>query len=718
MELKSIHLQNFCQHRDRLVEFQPGMTAVTGPNGVGKSNVLAGLEYSLLGSDPNVGRLTDSINWDAAKDEFAGVTTEFVHGSATWRVTRSLRGNVKPSLICLETEEHVAGADEVNARILEVLGTTKTLVDDYVLVRQGALPAWFYKSPSARSADLSALLGLDNAEKLWKRVGDWLTDKPVQPTTYDADLDEIDKKLEELRALHTATERAAPTCYGISDDAEIAARIKLHEGVLERNNQRYDAKTRLEQQAALVRVCEGALQQAVEAADKADTEAAACLALHEAIGPEAELAETAKQQWQAYDNAESMRNQLLRNSHQLGDMRAALPLEPTSPVSQDRIADDTATLGRLRQDLAELRAQQSHYSRVTLGQACPTCRQIVQSDSELGEEIAALAVEIGRHEDAIAALESALQFAIAVRDTQLEREKGLKAIRDKERDVAELQAALAENAAKPSMAADEVARILDEQTRLDAQLHDLERACDRAYAAVETATQRLENAINLLGQYSDDVQRYAVDDASVEEAHTQLPALRRTESERVEWRNTLQRIVADIAAYQAQRARVEESLRKALAYNRARDRVANLRDVLHRDAAPRRVTRLQLDTLTAVTNEVLAECDVPFTVSATDKFQLLAQFPGGVTPDRRLSGGQLALLSLAFRAAMSGTMLQHVGLLVLDEPTGFIDEANLEKLPSFFRRIREFSVASGLQLLVVTHEARVMGTFDNVITIS
>jgi DNA repair exonuclease SbcCD ATPase subunit len=67
---------------------------------------------------------------------------------------------------------------------------------------------------------------------------------------------------------------------------------------------------------------------------------------------------------------------------------------------------------------------------------------------------------------------------------------------------------------------------------------------------------------------------------------------------------------------------------------------------------------------------------------------------------------------------MSGTLLRHVGLLVLDEPTGYLDERNLDKLPGLFRKIREFSAAAGLQLLVVTHEARVMGTFDNVITVS
>lgn len=53
MNLKRLRLENFRQHRDSTFEFGPGMTAIVGPNGSGKTTVLEAITYALYGRQRN-----------------------------------------------------------------------------------------------------------------------------------------------------------------------------------------------------------------------------------------------------------------------------------------------------------------------------------------------------------------------------------------------------------------------------------------------------------------------------------------------------------------------------------------------------------------------------------------------------------------------------------------------------------------------------------------
>jgi len=49
MKLISLRLENFRQHRDTLLEFRDGMTAIVGANGTGKSTIVEAIRYALFG---------------------------------------------------------------------------------------------------------------------------------------------------------------------------------------------------------------------------------------------------------------------------------------------------------------------------------------------------------------------------------------------------------------------------------------------------------------------------------------------------------------------------------------------------------------------------------------------------------------------------------------------------------------------------------------------
>ena len=66
---------------------------------------------------------------------------------------------------------------------------------------------------------------------------------------------------------------------------------------------------------------------------------------------------------------------------------------------------------------------------------------------------------------------------------------------------------------------------------------------------------------------------------------------------------------------------------------------------------------------------------------------------------------------------MSDTFACQAGLVVLDEPSNYLDKANIQHLQEVLLQLRKLSATSHRQVLVVTHEQQLMGFFDHVVTI-
>ncbi len=80
-----------------------------------------------------------------------------------------------------------------------------------------------------------------------------------------------------------------------------------------------------------------------------------------------------------------------------------------------------------------------------------------------------------------------------------------------------------------------------------------------------------------------------------------------------------------------------------------------------------------------------------------------------------VSGGQKVVLALAYCLAIHKMFAGDIGLLVLDEPTVFLDDDNIDKLVTVFDSLREIAHNTGQQVLVITHEKRLEACFDSVI---
>lgn len=96
-----------------------------------------------------------------------------------------------------------------------------------------------------------------------------------------------------------------------------------------------------------------------------------------------------------------------------------------------------------------------------------------------------------------------------------------------------------------------------------------------------------------------------------------------------------------------------------------------------------------------------------------NKVKLFVIYDGVERPLTFLSGGERIALGLAFRLAMSMYLIGKVDLLILDEPTPFLDEERRRKLIEIMERhLRKIS-----QVIIVSHDEELKDAADHVIRI-
>lgn len=144
-----------------------------------------------------------------------------------------------------------------------------------------------------------------------------------------------------------------------------------------------------------------------------------------------------------------------------------------------------------------------------------------------------------------------------------------------------------------------------------------------------------------------------------------------------------------------------------------------VRGGFHKDAAPSVCALQQLRSLEEVVNEHLAMMQADFRVTPSDDLSFIARFnTGSVQPAARISGGQRVLLVFAVRLALSAMFAGTLGLLGLDEPTAYLDEHHIRGFEPAIEKLKEYSAATGLQCIIITHERSLAPLFDHVVNLA
>jgi DNA repair exonuclease SbcCD ATPase subunit len=143
------------------------------------------------------------------------------------------------------------------------------------------------------------------------------------------------------------------------------------------------------------------------------------------------------------------------------------------------------------------------------------------------------------------------------------------------------------------------------------------------------------------------------------------------------------------------------------------------RDVLHRDNLPKLVMRRLLVALNLRISNYLEQFRTNYAARLDDEFDFVCDFTNGQfnKSAKQLSGGQKVALALAFRFALSDVLGSSVPLLILDEPTVFLDDANVESVRDVLDNVRKY-VERGTFVLISTHATELRSGFTRVVELT
>jgi DNA repair exonuclease SbcCD ATPase subunit len=183
--------------------FNPGTTAIVGPNGSGKTSILEAIEFGLFRmvtrKEKKIPRLQDLINHDGKR---AIVELDFTApiNRREYRVVRTIhpggKTETKADLFLIGQKEPIAiGPIRVDKEIIELLGMDRNAFSALTYVRQGEIDRLSRLSPRERRIDLYSMMGLGIYDKYNAKV-----QKDLKQYKKDIDaLENTKKRLEQIR---------------------------------------------------------------------------------------------------------------------------------------------------------------------------------------------------------------------------------------------------------------------------------------------------------------------------------------------------------------------------------------------------------------------------------------------------------------------------------------------------------------------------------------
>jgi len=141
-----------------------------------------------------------------------------------------------------------------------------------------------------------------------------------------------------------------------------------------------------------------------------------------------------------------------------------------------------------------------------------------------------------------------------------------------------------------------------------------------------------------------------------------------------------------------------------------------IRSVLHNKGLPRLIRSRLRELVTIYMRDILERFNLGFIdVDLDEEFNVTVKTVEGLKSVNMLSGGERIALALALRLAIARALGSRMGILVLDEPTVYLDEERRRDLVDI---LKASSRALGVsQILIVTHDRELEDAADTIIEV-
>ena len=701
MQAEKLTLANFCQHRFKEIEFQPGLTAIIGPNGSGKSNILGAMKYAMTGDHPNVGGKDANVRQGTPESERSYVEFTFSHGNVRGVIVRRNLKPASPTTVMVNNEFEARGDRAANEWICDLLATDAQILNDIVIVDQEDIFGFLSQLPAKRAASFAKLFHTDAAEAAWKAIGNHLSS--FQIPQLPVDLGAVTQALETdaARVAEIASVTRGDTSKSVQDaiyqQKKVMADWAFRRGFesqladlrgrrLPLMQQHTDAQEALAKANLNVRT----LQEAAEASKGLAEESRVALAL------------LARAQQHAAGKL-ALKEDIERTRQELAKL-----VDPEKPLRYD---EDLDTLLQTAQvELLKHRNFVESFDPAKGTTECPTCGTAVESlRGRLDEARTYLPALEQASRDVHAAIVARNGYNEKMQRIGLSR-RGLQS----RLDTQQMQYDALELVTAPPEPEDTLRSCVVAHDEFVTAIATYQKDVAKHTAAVAGFAGQLQELDPQIEATEAAIAKKLVTEEQANVAQTEHAIL----STRWEVVGVLERELIEINTRMQHNQRLKEQCAATAREIEVKQawvaRAQRMRDVLHRDAAPKIVAQRNLARLQQGINEQLEMFAAEYRISSDLDLSFVAHFNDGrEQPAARLSAGQKVILALSFRLAVS-FMYADLGFLVLDEPTAYLDEHHIAGFEPVLGRLREFAASRGLQCLMVTHEQSLAPLFDSV----
>ena len=653
--ITGLRLTNICQHAALTTDIKPGLTAVIGRNGSGKTSLLRALVYGLTGLVDGSWGSQQSLQKDGSV-VVGSVEVDFTDGNETYTVKRCAAASPKFPDVVFDSKGNTLAQrrQKVNDYMETVFGMPCPLMFQVCWGRQGELASLLKATPATVSTFLSQVFDTKQLEKIREKLKLQLDTIAQFPSSCG---DSLQADKEALEAL--LPESQLQTTVDALSAAHTKAANSLQQLLLKRSNAINKEDYESAKQALETRLA--GLQQALAELNFATSPAK----------PE--------------DSLQSLQAQLSEAE------RKHSKLTQSSLTCSFNLKEIEGKLEATNKELEQTRQQWKTFTEQVKQAETHTCMFC--------------GGEVTNHE---AYKKAMLKFAFSCDDfaksetAQQEKEQALQQqIQLQEETKASLKSLMAETAAGLEAA---------ETTKLDLA----EKINSALYWKLTNDIEDVKHSLDTLGgtPVLDDELAAAISSAEdeVQSISAKLNEARNNLIETRASRTMLERAIeassklVKQAEINTEARRVLSFIRDALSQPRAQARYLRTR-----------IERLNLElarylTLTGMPFSLKLDPDSRTFVFTT---------PEGVQhPASHLSGAQQAMSAVALQMALFAVMQPNLNLYLIDEPTESLDDGNKATMADMFAKMQAMLPSVEGTMLIVTRDEPVIASCGNTIEIT
>ena len=657
MKLLKLTLHNFKSYDNCELNLS-GISAcsIIGPMGSGKSSIVEGILWALYGDGK-----TPNADLCRSGSEYMYVNLDFELNCNIYSIEREYSDG-KVELTFRENGEPVAqGNRACSAAILKVMGVSKNLLDESIVIPQGKLSSFIESTPSERRDLVASLLGLDRWNSAWETAKETMKEMTMTLATHDNTIDAITKQVAMIPTHESLDQMMARTKSSLADvTTQIAETSQKRERIMAEDKTKNDTVSQLNA---------------------------------EVTGLSVKLARQERESQDAIEKVESQLRVCTNKEDQLKSMREMLPALQKQLEGDKIIMDEVHQLSMKGETLSnEIKSKRDRMAIIAsnTGHICPLCGNEVTPDKwgkildSMKTEMDAMAKELNDTNNLMGVKKTLVLVPIISTE---------KRVRETGESIAKIEGQLE---SRPAL----VAQLDELKSKKTSAYNELKDQLAIALRKIEGMRSELSSEVVVLdGQIADLTSQQSG------LANT-LIGLTSSKQNRTSLENALKDEETNIKAF---KAKLPET--------------TFVVGALSPTGIPLMITDHYLPVVAAKAQELLhsmsdGQLNMRMDIVESGAKRGIELFVGTDTlrPIKSLSGGESTRVSLAIRIALSQVLQEISGcrfdLLFVDEPP-YLDANGVSYFISTINTLRE----QYPQIFVMSHVDRIKDAFPNSIRV-